>query len=149
MLLAVDPGKGSRDSIGWALFNDDNDLLRLGQSNLTDFVKLLESLEGVTQVVYETYVIYRKRINQHINSKVETVQTIGVVKSWCMRNNIPWTEQRADILVPASNLFQIKMPTDHNMSHQISALLHGKYYLYQKGLIKSALQEAVINEARA
>jgi hypothetical protein len=145
MLLSIDPGKGSRDSIGWAVFNDSNGLAKMGQATLEEFVALLESLEGITRVVFEEYRIYAKRLKQHTNSKVETIQTIGMIKSWCMRNKIPFTEQRADILGAAQNLFQIKLPEDHDVSHQISALLHGMYFLYMNGEIKSALQEAMDN----
>jgi hypothetical protein len=141
MYLAVDPGKGSTDSIGWATFSDEGKLIGMGQDTLTKFIMRLESFEGVQHVVWEEYKIFRKRLQAHANSKVETIQTIGMIKSWAIRNNISWSEQKSEILNPAQNLFQIKMPADHRESHQVSALLHGLHYLWTIGLIKTALEE--------
>jgi len=145
MYLAVDPGKGAVDSIGWATFTDHGKLIQIGQDTREQFIERLESLngKGVKAVIYEEYRIFKKRMKAHINSKVETIQTIGMIKSWCIRNNVPWVEQRSDILGPAQNLFQLFIPQDHTVSHQISATLHGLHYLWTIGLIKTYLEEQV------
>jgi len=148
MLLAVDPGKGSVPSIGWALLhNETGDLIDMGQDKFGDFVARLERLEGVSHVVWEEYRVFAKRAKQHSGSKVETIQTIGAIKAWATRKGVTFSEQRADILPSAQNLFQIRMPADHRQSHCISALLHGMFYLYSKGIIQSALEKEIAAKA--
>jgi len=145
MYLAIDPGKGTVDSIGWAEFTDDGRLIRMGQDTRDAFVGRLETYNNmpVKKVIYEEYKIFKKRVKAHINSKVETVQTIGIIKSWCIRNKVEWVEQPSLILGPAQNLFQVSIPEDHRISHQISAMLHGMYWLWEQKIIKSALEEQV------
>lgn len=141
--LGVDPGKGGVDSIGYAIVTDDATLIEMGQLTFPQFVMALETMAKKYEFigcVYETYRVFRKKAKAHIGSKVETVQSIGVLKSWALRNNIPVAEQNPDILSIAERHFQIKLPEDHTISHQFSALLHVKEWLYRKGIGKSALE---------
>lgn len=140
MYLAIDPGAGFSDTIGVAKFDATGNMVMCSQMTLPQFIPFLEGQTEVTHVVYEEYKIRRGTAKKHTGSKVETIQTIGAIKSWCMRNKVPFTEQSSQILTGAESLFQIKMPVDHRQSHQVSALLHGMFYLYNMGIIKSALE---------
>ncbi len=146
MYLAIDPGKGAVDSIGAAKFSATGDVLFMGQFTYDDFVPWLEEQKGITEVVYEEYRIFARKAKQHIGSKVETVECIGTIKSWCTRHAVPMTSQRSDILPVAEKLFQVYIPADHTISHQFSALLHGLFYLYRLGITKSALERELENE---
>lgn len=142
MYLAIDPGAGNIDSIGLAVFYNTGDLMDMRQCTFKQFVDCLDSLVDIHQVICEDYVIWNKKAKAHIGSRVETAQTIGALRGWAMSNgNIPIEFQESSILKPAEKLFQIQMPADHRVSHQFSALLHGMWNLYHKGLIKSALEK--------
>lgn len=140
--LSVDPGKGAKDSIGWAMWDNKGDLLRMGQSTLDDFVDMLENLDTTRMIlcIWEEYRIFAKRAIQHTNSKVETAQSIGYLKTWCYRKTIPYIEQKPDILTGAARLFGVEMPKDHTQSHQFSAMLHGLHYLRSQKLAITALE---------
>ena len=141
MYLAVDPGRGRVDSIGVATFESDGTVVQMGQFTLPDFTVWLEKLPRIEAIIYEEYRIYKRMAKAHIGSRVETVESIGTIKSFATRRGYTClVAQRADILGAAQKLFQIKLPADHTVSHQYSALLHGLYYLYGKGIIKSALE---------
>jgi hypothetical protein len=138
--LGIDPGAGYSSTIGVVKFSATGDMLAIHQFNYADFLTWLESQTNVIAVVNEEYRIRRDKVSSHVGSKVETIQTIGAIKSYCHRNNVPQVEQRSNILPVAEKLFQIKMPKDHSVSHQISALLHMMFYLYNNQIIKSALE---------
>lgn len=152
MLLAVDPGEGNVDSIGAALLNSaTGDIHFMGQFTFDNFVNWLETLVDVTELLWEDYRIFKKKAKAHTGSRVATVQCIGVARSWAIRNGIPYSHQPSDILGAAQNLFQIKIPDDHTISHQFSAVLHGKYYLYiqKPSRCKSELDKEMEKERAA
>lgn len=143
MYLAIDPGAGRKDTIGWALFGGDGILLEMGQVTFDGLVEKLGewSRLTITHVIVEEYRIRSQRIQTHVGSKVETIQTIGAIKFWARSHRIIIVEQPATILPIAQKWFQIKMPADHSISHQISATLHGMYWLHRQGIIPTALEE--------
>ncbi len=139
--LAIDPGKGRRDTIGIARFSATGEVLEIGQKTFEEFVPWLEEQKDVIAVVYELYKIRANRARQHIGSKVETVQTIGAIKSFCTRHKVPCVEQDSSILSNGQKWFGIDIEQyGHDQSHQFSALVHGLYYLYLKGLVKTQLE---------
>lgn len=149
MYLAIDPGKGARDSIGWCLFGEDMEMIKLGQSTFDAFVELLESWSSleISQVICEDYKILPHKARSHSGSRVEVVQCIGVIRSWCIRNNFELIFQSHTILATAQNHFQVFLnKMDHNISHQYSAYLHGCEWLMRNKGKKSALQEKVARE---
>lgn len=142
MLLAVDPGAGRTATIGVAIFELPSGQLKdLQMFTMEAFDTFLLNLEGITQVVYETYQIRRSKASAHVGSKVEVVESVGLTKAFARRNKIPFDEQPSSILPIAEKWFQIKMPGDHSKSHHISALLHGMYWLKQNGYIKTVLEK--------
>ena len=140
MYLAIDPGKGRVDSIGAAKFATDGSLLFFGQFTYEDFVPWLEEQTDIEKLFYEEYRIFARAAKKQIGSRVETAECIGVIKSWATRHKVPLVAQRPDILSTAEKMFQVKIPSDHSISHQFSALLHGLYGLHALGLIPTELQ---------
>jgi hypothetical protein len=49
--------------------------------------------------------------------------------------------QGSDIKPMAEKFTQVKPPSDHAESHKIDAFNHGAYYLINKGIRKTALEE--------
>lgn len=145
MYLSIDPGAGRTDSIGWALFNTRGHLTEAGQTTFDGLVEMLENWvkNGVVMetVVCEDYRIRRSKISSHVGSRVETIQTIGVIRGWCARNNFKMHLQPSRILPIAEKHFGITMPSDHTQSHQIAAILHGLWYLHSIGKVKTVLEE--------
>jgi hypothetical protein len=142
-LYAFDPGAGHSNTIGYARFEDGGDLLDIGQLTFDGLVHFLEGQTPVAGdvVVYERYIIKPHKLQSHKGSRVETIQTIGAIRSWAIRHKLKVVEQADSILSIAQMWFQIKMPTDHAMSHQISATLHGMYYLHLQGIIPTELEK--------
>lgn len=142
--LAIDPGAGFKDSIGVAKFSATGQAVLAVQYTFDDFVDFLEAQTDVGFIIFEEYRIRRNRMQSHVGSKVETIQTIGVIKSWCRRKKVPFIEQPSGILSIASQWFQIKWPIpDHANSHYVSATLHGLYALKLMGVVKTALEAEI------
>jgi hypothetical protein len=136
--LAFDPG----EMVGWAHFNEEGKVVSAGQVTWIDLTDWLETQNAslIKKVVIEEYKVFHHKAKAHIGSKIETVQTIGMIKAWCIRNKVSYVEQPASILNIAEKWTQIKMPSNHAYSHQISATLHGYYWLIKEGLSKTALE---------
>ena len=141
MYLAIDPGKGATDSIGVAEFGLNGNFSTSSQLTFDQLIGFLEATYAVDTVVIEEYKIFRGMAKQHTGSSVETAQTIGAIRAWAVRNNVEVVLQPSNILPIAQKLFQTKMPKNHAQSHQVSAYLHGAYWLYKKGVIKSELEK--------
>ncbi len=140
MYLAIDPGKGKKPSIGVARFSATGEATEVTQMTFDKFVDYLETLTEVKICIYEEYVIFRRMAQKHAGSRVETVQTIGVIKSWAHRNGVQLVPQKADILATAQKISQVFLPSNHAASHQWSAFNHGYWYLFNKGIVKSKLE---------
>lgn len=139
---SFDPGAGRSDTIGRAKFDDYGCLMEMGQCTFDELVVYLEKQdpEEGDVCIYERYIIKPHKLTSHKGSRVETVQTIGAIKSWAIRNKLEIVEQPDSILAVAQLWFDLKMPSNHSISHQISATLHGMYYLKMQGKIMTALE---------
>jgi hypothetical protein len=143
LYIAIDPGAGRTNSIGWAIFLNDGRPAGMGQLTYEGLVdKLYNELNNipVALVICEDYRIRREKISSHVGSRVETIQTIGTIRAWCQLKNIKLELQKSNILRLAEKQFGIAMPTDHTQSHQYSALLHGFWYLHRIGKAKTVLE---------
>jgi len=137
--VAFDPGV----TTGWATFFEDGRLREFGQvlfSELMDLCHTLIEHYEVIHVIYEDYRIFAHKAHAHVGSRVPTVQAVGVIKASFMAKQIPITMQPSNILPIAEKWTQTKIPSDHSKSHQVSAFLHGSYYLIKNGLKLSELQ---------
>jgi hypothetical protein len=137
--LAFDPGV----TVGWAAFNEQGQLIAHGQVDWIDLIDFLRTIDvsKLDKIILEEYKVFHKKAKSHIGSKLETTQAIGKIKAWAELNLIDVVEQPANILPIAQMWTQIKMPSDHSVSHSISATLHGFYWLIKNKIAKTALEE--------
>jgi hypothetical protein len=143
MYVAIDPGAGRTTTIGVAEFKNSGSLTSLHQFTWEEFNEFLESLDPkeVKKLIVEDYRIQKHKLTSHVGSRVETIQTIGAIRGWAHRYRIEIVFQRSNILEVAQLWFDIKIPSDHSRSHQISALLHGLFYLHSIGLARTKLED--------
>lgn len=131
MLLAIDPGK----TIGWCLFDDNYHWTgEMGEVKITEFHEFLDSLTDISTVVYESFVLFGHKAQQQVGSKMETVEAIGILKTFARI----W---KADIIAQPSSLLPVaekwtgnKVPKHGVKGHDMwSAYNHGMYYLIRTG----------------
>lgn len=152
-VLSVDPGEVS----GYA-YQDQRDnypggIMALGQ--LTGLKELIEFLEGwnletrpVKACVIEYYKVWSgpRGSKANVGSELETVRAIGVVESWAIRNDIPIVKYYSEgdfLLLQAKQCGLNPRAAAHKHTHWAYAANHGRYYLQQVGLAKSALKRAM------
>lgn len=149
MYIAIDPGPDP----GWAKFNNRGYILELGiVRGLDNFPEFLEKIptQSLEAVIYEEYKQLQHRIAATLGrkkNKIPTVECIGHIRSWCLRNRIPMVLQSPQILPATQQHTQVKMPSDHDNSHHIAAFLHGARYLIDKGIRPTALEMELLGEA--
>jgi hypothetical protein len=90
----------------------------------------------VIAFIVEEYRVYAHMATAHIGSKVETAQCIGKIKMIAKMLGVPVIEQPATVLNGAAKWAGIKRTARH-WPDDISAYLHGYYYLHKKKLIKA------------
>lgn len=145
---SFDPGEQDK-GIGYALFDQHGVCVVFGQ--VMSFMSLENVLER-TQIaghapvetaekfIIEDYKIFGSKANAHIGSRVPTIQCIGVIKLIAQKHKIEVVMQPSSILPIAEKWTQIKMPSNHAISHQFSALLHGRYWLIDNGIAETQLE---------
>lgn len=133
-LLCIDPGHGT----GWATISKEGATLATGITRSRDelYEVLKEIPHTVEVVVMEDYMLFGHKVKQQSGSKLETVRVIGAVDSWAALRGIPVVLQPASILPIAKRWTGIKYSGAHKDGHHASALLHGYYYMYDKGILK-------------
>jgi hypothetical protein len=99
-LIAIDPGETTGVTIidctptNIHLFAQ----LQIGswplEKSLNDFVALFATTKP-SQMVYESYHIYKWRLAEHTFSEVPTLQIIGVLKAIAILESVPYTSQTA------------------------------------------------------
>lgn len=141
--IAFDPGH----TTGWASFGPDGLPKRLegtrlimgqiaGQKGLYDLLDAVRTHPRV--VICEEYVILDYN---HFGEKVETIQTIGILKSFAFRWNARWIEQSRTIKPIAYGMAKslaphIKAQGAKGDSHRKDAFAHGVYYLTKQRILK-------------
>lgn len=142
--LAVDPGKGSKRTIGVFAWNSTPEPVHQAQYTREEFDEyrdLLERLHRLPSVIIiERYVQFGHV--PHKGSKHETSQVIGAVKDFARRHGIRLVEQSSSILPTASLWSGVKLPKGH-LPDWKSAYLHGYYYLSRQNLIKPRVLERI------
>lgn len=135
--LAFDPGV----STGWASFDESGEVtakgIVRGLDNLIDFLADREEIPRV--VIYEGYRVFGHKAKAHIGSKVETVQAIGMIKVYASKWGAKLVEQPSSILAIAQLWSGVRLPSNHDKSHDIAAYNHGVYYLQKNNIRKSRL----------
>lgn len=135
--VAFDPGL----TTGYCIF-DDASPVSYGQIHFLKLVELVEGLPKPDVVVYENFQLFGHKAKQQIGSKFETVQAIGIIKSWAKRNKAEQIEQRPSDKAIAQKWTGIVPTGAHNTnSHWVDAFNHGMFYLIKQGIAKSKLEE--------
>lgn len=153
-VLSVDPGETN----GWA-YQDQRDnypggIIDLGQIvGLKDLALFLEAWNLETRPVKVCVIEYYKvwsgprGSKANVGSELETVRAIGIVESWCIRNDIPIQKYYSEadfLLLQAKQCGLNPKAASHRKTHWAYAANHGRYYLQQIGLAKSALRRAMM-----
>lgn len=146
-LLAIDPGRSVKPSIGWSLFSTDpgHELMR-GELTWDQLVIALQPWtlgtasffdhEGgwtrVHEVVIENFINNPKSRGGQTNG---TSEVIGAVEFFCAQNEVPFTRQPNTIL-PVAKLQAGYTDTHKHLPHEDAAFLHGFHYLVGKGVLE-------------
>jgi hypothetical protein len=150
-LLAIDPGRSVKPSIGYALFNPRmgrGELLEKGELTWEQLCKLLFVRDdcdagslaldfdqgwNITEVVIENFINNPRSRGGQTNG---TSEVIGAVEILATQAGVPFTRQPNTIL-PVAKLQAGYVDTHEHLPHQDAAFLHGYYYLVGKGILKS------------
>lgn len=128
-VLAIDPGI----TIGWCLFID-GEVNSLGTIKLDSFTNWLESFDPKPDViVVEDYKLFKHKALQQSGSRMETVKVIGMIESYVVRNRIKIVRQPSNILTIAGLWTETPIPKKSHLQDQVSAYLHGSYWLIRAG----------------
>lgn len=146
-LLAVDPGRSVKPSIGYALFNPDGvELIERGALTWDGFFDELSLVNParpygflrffgftVGEVVVEDFVNTPKsRGGQHNG----TSECIGAIEILCRKTSTPFKRQPNTIL-PVAKLLAGYEQTLQHLPDEDSAYLHGIYRLVELGQLQS------------
>lgn len=144
-LIGIDPG----EAVGYAVFEVHPDdpfkthMIYLGQGRHTsfneEFIDLVNKYEPKT-VVVEDYRVWAHKVAAHRNSRMNTSQMIGKIEGFSTVFKYDMVLQPSSILSVAQKWTQQKLPTNHSISHQFSALNHARFYMIKNGLDKSELE---------
>lgn len=107
------------------------------EDSLLNWVKYWEYLPEV--VIVEDYrknpYYYEKQ--EKTQSKIETVQVIGMLKMWCRTNGIKCVEQPRDRKrIGYDNWGKAPLPKSNPMNHAYDAAAHLVYWLVQHKLMR-------------
>lgn len=141
MIIAIDPGAMN----GLAVFDEEGELVSFCQLTIDELIQwFIDYEEEVSTVVIEDYRLYKKRAIQQSGSNMPASRVIGQAEMFAKMKGAELVKQRADILPTGQKLTGIKMPSDHSISHQFSAMIHGAYWLIKQGRRKTALERGEV-----
>lgn len=136
LLLAFDPGK----STGVAIFTWPTGELKIKTSmpydKLTAFIADIPI--NVAAIVVEDYII-RPGVGNRGHARGEAMRVIGQLEAASYRLGCTLVKQRPEVRLIAAKWSGIKVPKGH-MPDDMSAELHGIYYLRQQGKYTTALE---------
>lgn len=139
-ILAIDPGS---KNVGYALYEHESKaenatLLRQGIVHYDSLVDFLGTMGYVTHLVYEIYRI-RPGGRQNVGSDAKVIQAIGKLDMWSATLGIPSYTQEPSILPMAAKIAGYTLPRGH-LRDDMSAVLHGAFWLRKRGWYVSALE---------
>lgn len=144
ILLSVDPG----DHVGYALWEDwecyENGVMYRG-----DFLQTIADghFDGVTDIVAEDFRLFKKRAAQQVGSRMPASYVLGALELFARQKGLWLTKQEPSILSTAALHAGIKMPAGH-CPDDLSAYLHGGYYLESKDLLNPDVWRNLDNHHR-
>lgn len=149
-VFAFDPG----DMSGWCYFKDGTpeSFGQFAKADTTDLLrqiaydpKLKDLGKGEVIFVIEDFRLFGHKARQQTGSQMVAAQVIGALRMAASLLNAEVVMQPASILPIAERMAQTKMPSKHSESHQVSAYLHGYYWLVKNEHILTKLQEEMQN----
>lgn len=114
---------------------------QLNQEELDNFLNPIPVIPVPKVFIIEDYRVFGQKKNAHVGSRVETAKVIGYIEGCARRHKIEVVLQPASILSIAVLWSGKKMPSDHSVSHWVSAYNHAYYYLHKQGLLKARVLE--------
>lgn len=161
-LLAIDPGRSVKASIGWCVFRDDGSEYTRGELTWDGLVRSLfvrgvddEDDIGLGQLWFSPMRYGGYRVNEVVvenfvnNLKSRGGQTngasevIGAIEILATQAGVPFFRQSPSILPIAMKFAQYELPVNprtkkpvSHLPHQDSAYLHGYYYLAYEGVLQ-------------
>lgn len=140
--VSIDPGGSeSGRTIGVVAWDESGLPLIMQQFNqdeLDEFLKnLQEKKDTLKVIIVESYRVFSHKLEAHRNKKMTTSECIGRIKFAAKMLGVTVVEQPSSILQTAEKWSGTKLPSNHANSHQVSAYLHGYFYLHRRGVIKA------------
>ncbi len=142
-LLAIDPG----DTTGLALFNlDTGDGIELKVVKTKD--ALYEYLSEIRpdKIVCEDFELFPWKSKEQSWSNFSTVRVIGAIEYYCYLTQTPLTLQKASIKPIAYKWAGMTKASNHAVSHDQDAYVHGVYFLQRMGLRKPQQGKTIMSE---
>jgi hypothetical protein len=135
--LAFDPGT----TTGMVMFDAKGDSIRMGQFSLDELGEFLQHLsDPIKVVICEEFKIFKHKTRAFAGNRMEVSQAIGIIREFVRQRKIELVYQPPLIKTAAERLTGHHVSGNHNNSHWQDAYLHGKFYLIQHKIAKSALQ---------
>jgi hypothetical protein len=134
IMAGFDPG----NTTGIALVDGEEilEMLMLPFDDCLEWI-LQYDWSNVSTIVCEDFRLFRNKAQKQVGSDFQSVQIIGALKIISKKYEIPLIMQMSSILSIAERQVGLKMPTNHDQSHDVSALLHVRYYQIRQGIYKS------------
>jgi hypothetical protein len=131
--LAIDPGKQT----GYAWFKDDGNVDFTGKVKeydaAFDWLKSID-FSKLKAVIVEDFRLYSWKSQEQSWSRLETVKLIGAIEVFAKLGGAPVVLQGANIKSIGYMYAGLKVPKNHDMSHETDAFVHGVYYLQRNGI---------------
>jgi hypothetical protein len=139
-LLAIDPGRGAKATIGWCTFKDDGTEIGRGELDWAELARLYRlafggrlyfGLERITTVVIEDFVNDPRvrRGGQHNGAS----EVIGAVEILAYQAHVPFIRQDRSEL-PAAKMHAQYTDTHKHLPHKDAAYLHGFHWFVGQGI---------------
>lgn len=145
VLLALDPGQ----TTGWALFDMQGTVLRMGESAYPDKLYNLLTCDIPDIYVVEQFRVRTRRAGEEKNMRyvqefdlVPAARAIGAIETWAVHNNRPVYFQEPTIMSRSAQMFGLPM----NRSHQLNAALHGLWWLHHNRELMPMERPIIPNE---
>lgn len=146
IIVAFDPGETTGICV---IEQADGDAKPTKYANVP-FLELLDWLTSAPKpdvVVYEDFQILPHKAVKFAGSRMETIQAIGMIKSYVHKHRARQVRQSPTIKTIAERWTQIPPPKNHAHGHWVDAYNHGMYWLIEQKLAKTVLQrEAAGND---
>ena len=144
MYLAIDPGEHNRagGSTGWALLDNHGEVERFGQiraDEITSWLNDMLKFERIEAVICEDFANFVWKGNHQRSRKNKTSVAIGRIEAICELHQVPLHKQPSSILTIGYKWAGIDPPSNHDISHQYSAIAHGVYWLQRNGIRKPGI----------